>query len=100
MSMHKTDDDSTLFACFKSWKIELLSSYYGVVTFMCCDLYQDIIEYVFADLLLKLSSTLIVVLQEFPFAKSGTFEHGVNGDHILKLQAEANATNFKNVKTS
>ena len=47
---------------------------------MCCDLYQDIIEYVFAYLPLKLSSTLIVVLQEFPFAKCGTFEHGVNFD--------------------
>ena len=57
---------------------------------MCCDLYQDIMEYIFAYLPLKLSSTLIVVI-EFPFAKCGTFEHGVNCDHILTLQDEANA---------
>ena len=56
---------------------------------------QDIIEYVFAYLPLKLSSTLNVVLQEFLFVRCGSFAPDMNWDRILTLQVEANAANIK-----
>ena len=66
---------------------------------MCCDISRHY-KYIFAYLPPKLSSSLIVVLQEFPFANCGTFVHGVNCDHVLTLQTEANAEKIKNVNTS